>query len=177
MCPEYVIRACASASLILHFCGSMDHCSYPFIAIPRRRRRRRRRRATRHCAGVRTRNAGRWGRGPGHRRDELLEAGQGCVRGARQHTGSADKITNCRIGVFAAYVSRHGHALHSTCQKNGRTNPLRLKAAHVPAMWVLRRSPGSRVERSLARSPQNHFDRLLQGDITKFRYLAAWMSL
>ena len=23
---------------------------------------------------------------------------------------SAGKITNCQIGVFAAYVSRHGHA-------------------------------------------------------------------
>jgi SRSO17 transposase len=30
---------------------------------------------------------------------------------ARQYTGSAGKITNCQIGVFAAYVSRHGHAL------------------------------------------------------------------
>src|SRR3954471_3719459 len=29
---------------------------------------------------------------------------------ARQYTGSAGKITNCQIGVFAAYVSRHGHA-------------------------------------------------------------------
>src|SRR6266851_5348861 len=28
---------------------------------------------------------------------------------ARQYTGSAGKITNCQIGVFAAYVSRHGH--------------------------------------------------------------------
>ena len=29
---------------------------------------------------------------------------------ARQYTGSAGKITNCQIGVFAAYVSDHGHA-------------------------------------------------------------------
>jgi len=29
---------------------------------------------------------------------------------ARQYTGSAGKITNCQIGVFACYVSRHGHA-------------------------------------------------------------------
>ena len=28
----------------------------------------------------------------------------------RQYTGSAGKITNCQIGVFATYVSRHGHA-------------------------------------------------------------------
>ena len=29
---------------------------------------------------------------------------------ARQYTGSAGKITNCQVGVFAALVSRHGHA-------------------------------------------------------------------
>ena len=29
---------------------------------------------------------------------------------ARLYTGSAGQITNCQIGVFAAYVSRHGHA-------------------------------------------------------------------
>ena len=28
----------------------------------------------------------------------------------RQYTGSAGKITNCQIGVFASYVSHHGHA-------------------------------------------------------------------
>ena len=28
----------------------------------------------------------------------------------RQYKGSAGKITNCQIGVFAAYVSRHGYA-------------------------------------------------------------------
>lgn len=28
----------------------------------------------------------------------------------RQYIGSAGKITNCEIGMFAAYASRHGHA-------------------------------------------------------------------
>jgi hypothetical protein len=28
----------------------------------------------------------------------------------RQYTGSAGKVTNCQIGVFAAYVSAKGHA-------------------------------------------------------------------
>ena len=27
-----------------------------------------------------------------------------------QDAGSAGKITNCQIGVFATYASRHGHA-------------------------------------------------------------------
>ena len=43
---------------------------------------------------------------------------------ARQYTGSAGKITNCQIGVFAAYVSRHGHAFVdrvSTCPRPGLT--------------------------------------------------------
>ncbi len=29
----------------------------------------------------------------------------------RQYTGSAGKITNCQVGVFAAYVSEKGPAL------------------------------------------------------------------
>ncbi|PZX38286.1 DDE superfamily endonuclease [Roseinatronobacter thiooxidans] len=29
---------------------------------------------------------------------------------ARQYTGSAGKITNCQIGVFASYVTPAGHA-------------------------------------------------------------------
>jgi SRSO17 transposase len=40
----------------------------------------------------------------------FLKQGKGTCGVARQYTGSAGKITNCQIGVFAAYVSRHGHA-------------------------------------------------------------------
>jgi SRSO17 transposase len=43
---------------------------------------------------------------------------------ARQYTGSAGKITNCQIGVFASYVSRRGHAFVDRGfigRKNGRT--------------------------------------------------------
>jgi hypothetical protein len=39
----------------------------------------------------------------------FVHAGPGCGVG-RQYTGSAGKITNCQIGVFACYVSWHGHA-------------------------------------------------------------------
>src|SRR5674476_1225319 len=44
--------------------------------------------------------------------DGLLgdEQGKASYGVARQYTGSAGKITNCQIGVFCAYVSRHGHA-------------------------------------------------------------------
>src|SRR3954471_18556219 len=54
---------------------------------------------------------------------------------ARQYTGSAGKVTNCRIGVFAAYVSRHGHAFIDRAlylPKTWTDDPARLSAAHVP---------------------------------------------
>ena len=54
---------------------------------------------------------------------------------ARQYTGSAGKITNCQVGVFAAYVSRHGHAFIDRAlylPKAWIDDPARLAAAHVP---------------------------------------------
>jgi SRSO17 transposase len=53
----------------------------------------------------------------------------------RQYTGSAGKITNCQIGVFAAYVSRHGHAFIDRMlylPKTWTDNAARLVAARVP---------------------------------------------
>jgi SRSO17 transposase len=40
----------------------------------------------------------------------FLKQGKASCGVARQYTGSAGTITNCQVGVFAAYVSRHGHA-------------------------------------------------------------------
>ena len=40
----------------------------------------------------------------------FLKQGKASSSVARQYTGSAGKITNCQIGVFVSYVSRHGHA-------------------------------------------------------------------
>jgi SRSO17 transposase len=40
----------------------------------------------------------------------FLKQGKASCGVGRQYTGSAGKITNCQIGVFACYVSRHGHA-------------------------------------------------------------------
>ncbi len=40
----------------------------------------------------------------------FLKQGKASCGVARQYTGSAGKITNRQIGVFASYVSRHGHA-------------------------------------------------------------------
>src|SRR3954447_3651046 len=40
----------------------------------------------------------------------FLKQGKASCGVARQYTGSAGKVTDCQVGVFAAYVSRHGHA-------------------------------------------------------------------
>src|ERR671932_2714509 len=40
----------------------------------------------------------------------FLKQGKASCGVARQYTGSAGKVTTCQIGVFAAYVSRHGLA-------------------------------------------------------------------
>jgi SRSO17 transposase len=66
----------------------------------------------------------------------FLKQGKASCGVARQYTGSAGKITNCQIGVFAAYVSRHGHAFIDRAlylPKDWTRDPARLKAAHVPA--------------------------------------------
>ncbi len=40
----------------------------------------------------------------------FLKQGKASCGVARQYTGSAAKIANCQIGVFACYVGPHGHA-------------------------------------------------------------------
>lgn len=40
----------------------------------------------------------------------FLKQGNASCGVGRQYTGSAGKVTNCQIGVFAAYVSAKGHA-------------------------------------------------------------------
>jgi SRSO17 transposase len=64
----------------------------------------------------------------------FLKQGKGSCGVARQYTGSAGKVTNCQIGVFAAYVSRHGHAFIDRAlylPKSWTDDPTRLAAAHV----------------------------------------------
>src|ERR1700747_3568600 len=66
----------------------------------------------------------------------FLKQGKASCGVARQYTGSAGKITNCQIGVFTSYVSRHGHAFIDRAlylPKEWSDEPARLKAAHVPS--------------------------------------------
>jgi SRSO17 transposase len=65
----------------------------------------------------------------------FLKQGKASCGVARQYTGSAGKVTNCQVGVFAAYVSRHGHAFIDRAlylPKAWTDDPARLSAAHVP---------------------------------------------
>ena len=65
----------------------------------------------------------------------FLKQGKTSCGVARQYTGSAGKITNCQIGVFASYVSRHGHAFIDRAlylPKVWTDDPARMAKAHVP---------------------------------------------
>ena len=65
----------------------------------------------------------------------FLKQGKASCGVGRQYTGSAGKITNCQIGVFAAYVSRRGHAFIDRAlylPKSWVNDPARLAATHVP---------------------------------------------
>ena len=65
----------------------------------------------------------------------FLEQGRASCGVGRQYTGSAGKITNCQIGVFAVYASRHGHAFIDRAlylPKRWTDDPARMAATHVP---------------------------------------------
>lgn len=65
----------------------------------------------------------------------FLKQGKASCGVCRQYTGSAGKITNCQIGVFASYVSRHGHAFIDRAlylPKAWTDAAERMARAHVP---------------------------------------------
>ena len=65
----------------------------------------------------------------------FLKQGKASCGVGRQYTGSAGKITNCQIGVFAAYVSGKGHAFVDRqlyLPKAWMDDRSRRAAAHVP---------------------------------------------
>jgi SRSO17 transposase len=96
----------------------------------------------------------------------FLKQGKASCGVARQYTGSAGKITNCQIGVFAAYVSRHGHAFIDRAlylPKSWADDPMRLAAAHVPEQTGFATKPRlavSMIKRAIAAA-------------VPFRYVAA----
>jgi SRSO17 transposase len=79
----------------------------------------------------------------------FLKQGKASCGVHRQYTGSAGKITNCQIGVFAAYVSAKGHALIDRrlyLPKAWTEDPARLAAAHVPATTSFATKPQLAIE-------------------------------
>ena len=86
----------------------------------------------------------------------FLKQGKASCGVGRQYTGSAGKITNCQIGVFAAYVSRHGHAFIDRTlylPKAWTDDPARRAAAHVPEAVEFAPKPRlarGMIERALA---------------------------
>ena len=88
----------------------------------------------------------------------FLKQGKASCGVARQYTGSAGKITNCQIGVFACYVSQHGHAFIDRTlylPKAWAEDPGRMKAAHVPENKAFATEPAlaaAMIERAIAAS-------------------------
>jgi SRSO17 transposase len=79
----------------------------------------------------------------------FLKQGKASCGVARQYTGSAGKITNCQIGVFAAYVSARGHAFIDRAlylPKSWTGDSARLAAAHVPDTVAFATKPALAVQ-------------------------------
>jgi len=79
----------------------------------------------------------------------FLKQGRASCGVGRQYTGSAGKITNCQIGVFAAYVSRHGHAFVDRAlylPKAWTSDLARLAASHVPDGTAFATKPALAVQ-------------------------------
>jgi SRSO17 transposase len=86
----------------------------------------------------------------------FLKQGKASCGVARQYTGSAGKITNCQIGVFAAHVSSKGCAFIDRqlyLPKEWINSPARRDAAHVPDTIRFATKPqiaAAMIERAIA---------------------------
>ena len=86
----------------------------------------------------------------------FLKQGKASCGVGRQYTGSAGKVTNCQIGVFAAYASAKGHAFVDRAlylPKSWTADPARLAAAHVPQSMAFATKPAlavKMIERAIA---------------------------
>lgn len=65
----------------------------------------------------------------------FLKKGRHSVGVGRQYSGTAGRIENCQVGVFACYASRFGHALIDRqlyLPRDWADDPVRRRKAHVP---------------------------------------------
>src|SRR4051794_1694872 len=96
----------------------------------------------------------------------FLKKGTASCGVARQYTGSAGKITNCQVGVFAAYVSHHGHGVIDRSlylPKSWTDDPGRMATAHLPPGTTFATKPRLAVEM---------IERAIAADVP-FRWVAA----
>jgi len=85
----------------------------------------------------------------------FLKQGKASCGVTRQYTGSAGKITNCQIGVFACYVAPRGHAFIDRelyLPKSWTDDPARMAKAHVPQEIIESASGGFATKPALART-------------------------
>lgn len=88
----------------------------------------------------------------------FLKQGRASCGVGSQYIGSAGKITNCQSGVFASYVSRHGHAFRDRAlylPKAWTNHAARMAAAYVPDDTVFATKPElalTMIERTIAAS-------------------------
>jgi SRSO17 transposase len=83
----------------------------------------------------------------------FLKQGKASCGVSRQYTGSAGKITNCQIGVFACYVSHQGHAFIDRelyLPKNWTDDKARMEKADVPQELMDRANGGFATKPALA---------------------------
>ena len=83
----------------------------------------------------------------------FLKQGKASCGVARQYTGSAGKITNCQIGVFACYVTARGHAFIDRelyLPKSWTDDKARMAKAHVPQELIDHANGGFATKPALA---------------------------
>ena len=83
----------------------------------------------------------------------FLKQGKASCGVARQYTGSAGKITNCQIGVFACYVAKRGLAFIDRelyLPKSWTDDKARMAKAHVPQEMIESAQGGFATKPALA---------------------------
>jgi SRSO17 transposase len=89
----------------------------------------------------------------------FLKQGKASCGAGRQYTGSAGKITNCQLGVFAAYVPDKGHAFIDRTlylPKAWTDDPARMAVAHVPPTTTFATCPQGDASRRQAPAGCGH---------------------
>ncbi|MGJ0508479.1 MAG: IS701 family transposase, partial [Methylocystis sp.] len=83
----------------------------------------------------------------------FLKQGKASCGVARQYTGSAGKVTNCQIGVFACYATERGHAFIDRelyLPKSWTEDKARMSKVHVPQEIVDSANGGFATKPALA---------------------------